>query len=267
MTASSLLATAAAASAATTSDVAYSRNWAGWAVTGNTFKYVATTFTVPHVSCTGVNEHFSMWVGLDGKEATDPGLVQAGVEVDCNAPGPLPVYHAFWEQLPALQHQLSPKTFPVTPGEQIKVIVNYDDSLHNLNWMLGGYDSHGILDHFASGAFANGSRRLSAECIVESTLVVSGKTVRPATLPHFGQANFTNGCAIDTVAVNPSWQSPRYDIVGSLHRYPGVTSPLISGNVHKEILNTTGARIGTVRATPSTENPQNDAWQVVQKTS
>ena len=90
--------TAAAASTSTTST-----NWAGYAVTGKTFKRVSGAWVQPAIDCTttGATDAYSAtWVGLGGYSAAAQALEQVGVDADCSSAG-TPTYYAWYELVPA----------------------------------------------------------------------------------------------------------------------------------------------------------------------
>lgn len=112
-----------------------SPNWAGWVDQANTnvqLRYVAATFTVPTVTCTGNDEDAYFWVGLDGWPSTNLTVEQAGIEVLCisTPSGNIPEYVSFYETAPKRPVSVD----NVKPGDSISVDVYYDsdNNMYNL---------------------------------------------------------------------------------------------------------------------------------------
>jgi hypothetical protein len=97
----------------------YSSNWAGVAATGNTFKAVSATYSVPSVNCTKTANAFAYhWVGLDGYNNST--VEQDGVAGYCINRSP--VYFAWSEMYPAgIGVQ-----FYLNPGDAIRSSVTYN---------------------------------------------------------------------------------------------------------------------------------------------
>ncbi len=83
---------------------AVSSNWAGYAVTGQTFKTVSGTWVQPTANCsasTAETTASAFWVGLGGDSDTSSALEQTGTEADCLANGTTR-YTAWYELVPGL---------------------------------------------------------------------------------------------------------------------------------------------------------------------
>ncbi len=57
-----------------------SSNWSGYVAAGGPFTAVAGTFNVPSLTATPTRAATAEWVGIDGSSASDPSLIQAGVQ-------------------------------------------------------------------------------------------------------------------------------------------------------------------------------------------
>jgi hypothetical protein len=95
-----------------------SSNWSGYAETG-TFTGVSSTWTVPAVAATSSASYSSAWIGVDG--FNDSNLIQTGTEEDYYSGSAH--YDAWWEILPAAETEISPTTYPVAPGDQMKASI------------------------------------------------------------------------------------------------------------------------------------------------
>jgi hypothetical protein len=94
-----------------------STNWAGYAVTGSTYRSVSATWTQPAVNCSVTPTGWSsFWVGLDGD--TSNTVEQTGTEADCSSGRA--VYSAWYEMYPKF-----PKTYatPVSAGDHMSASV------------------------------------------------------------------------------------------------------------------------------------------------
>jgi hypothetical protein len=92
----------------------------GIAHKGVKFRYVATKFRVPTVTCTSTNSKSSFWVGLDG--AGTPTVEQVGVSTDCH--NRHPTYQSWYEMFPeGVQYM-----FSVHPGDSLSMWVSQNSS-------------------------------------------------------------------------------------------------------------------------------------------
>jgi hypothetical protein len=100
-----------------------SSNWSGYSSTGGPFTVVKGTFTVPApVAGTSPRAEVAEWVGVDGTSASDPSLIQAGVDeqADPNSPSGFD-YSPWWEILPATATPIT--TVTVNPGDKVTVTI------------------------------------------------------------------------------------------------------------------------------------------------
>jgi hypothetical protein len=100
-----------------------SSNWSGYSSVGGPYTVVKGTFTVPSpVAGTSPRAQVAEWVGVDGTSASDPSLIQAGVDeqADPESPGGLDVA-PWWEILPATATPIT--TVPVSVGDEVTVTI------------------------------------------------------------------------------------------------------------------------------------------------
>ncbi len=99
-----------------------SKNWSGYALTGNAFTQVTGTWRVPQVQVPRKrhyrkNTFSSSWVGIDG--FGNSSLIQAGTEQDwVNGK---PFYQAWWEVLPAPETPITSMT--IRSGDEMRVAI------------------------------------------------------------------------------------------------------------------------------------------------
>ena len=99
-----------------------SSNWAGYSVTGGTYRSVSSTWTQPAVNCSVTPTGWSsFWVGLDGD--TSNTVEQTGTEADCS--NGHAVYSGWYEMYPKF-----PKTYatPVGAGDRMSASVTTNGS-------------------------------------------------------------------------------------------------------------------------------------------
>ena len=99
-----------------------SSNWSGYVAEGGPFTAVAGTFNVPTLTTAATRAATAEWVGIDGSSASDPSLIQAGVQETYDPSSTSPVrWFAWWEILPAAETQIP---LPVAAGNAITVAIN-----------------------------------------------------------------------------------------------------------------------------------------------
>ena len=106
-----------------------STNWSGYVQSAsiNGYSKVSGSWTVPAVDCSANDSTASSsWAGIGGGSDSDPTLIQAGSEQDCNGG---PEYSAWWEVFPAPSigpsgGVLSSQSFEVQPGDQMTVSID-----------------------------------------------------------------------------------------------------------------------------------------------
>jgi hypothetical protein len=99
-----------------------STNWSGYSATGQTFTSVSASWTQPTAACTTTQTYSSFWVGLDGDGSNS--VEQTGTDADCSAAG-VPTYYAWYEMYPKFPVNLSPTTYPVSPGDHLTASVTF----------------------------------------------------------------------------------------------------------------------------------------------
>jgi hypothetical protein len=161
-----------------------STNWAGYAVTGGTYKTVTSSWVQPAVTCSGT-AYSSFWVGIDGD--TSGTVEQTGTEADCI--GSTPSYSSWYEMYPKF-----PVNYPdqVSPGDHFTATVTTDGkgnfTLALTNTTRGWTES--VAKRLKSAKLA------SAEVIAEAPSSSGG----PLPLANFGTASFSgaqvNGTAL-----------------------------------------------------------------------
>jgi len=101
---------------------AVSSNWAGYAVSGTTYRSVSGTWTQPAASCASARSSqtaSAFWVGLGGDSDATNALEQTGTEADCAANG-LATYSAWYELVPAASAKAPLK---ISAGDRISASV------------------------------------------------------------------------------------------------------------------------------------------------
>jgi Peptidase A4 family len=105
-----------------------STNWSGavqFASSGNAFKWVQGTWTVPNVYAPVQNplgwSYCSSWIGIDGDGSND--VCQAGVEHEIFGPEGLSVRicYPWWEWFP--ENEIQIPNFPVYAGDQVTCLI------------------------------------------------------------------------------------------------------------------------------------------------
>jgi hypothetical protein len=162
-----------------------STNWSGYAVTGNRFTSVSSSWTEPTAKCSGT-AYSSFWVGLDGD--TSGTVEQTGTDADCS--GSTPQYYAWYEMYPKFPVNLSGT---VRPGDKLTASVTTNGSG---SFTLKITDSTQGWSNTTTARLKS-AKLASAEVIAEAPSSSGG--VLP--LANFGTVNFTgasaNGVSLD----------------------------------------------------------------------
>jgi Peptidase A4 family len=215
LTCTGLGAAAAPVRAATTS---VSSNWAGYAVTGRTFRHVTGTWVVPTLDCSSGAGYSAAWVGLGGYAETSQALEQTGTEADCNGRGA--AHYSAWYELvpsPAVTGGMT-----VRAGDRISASVDVLGTRVRLH-----------LSNLTTGASLTKSARMSspetssAEWIVEAPSACDAAD-RCSQLPlgDFGTVSFTRAAATTaaghTGAISdPAWRRTRIALDAGRDPGPG----------------------------------------------
>ncbi len=209
-------------------DTVTSSNWSGYAVeaaSGQKFTDVIATWVEPAATCTtNQAQYASFWAGIDGYSSSS--VEQTGADSDCRGRS-RPSYYAWYEMYPANSVELSPSSYPVSPGDTLTSEISVKGSTFTLSLK----SSRGW--HFTSNQTGSGLAQSSAEVIAESPEICS-LTCSLAPLANFGTMTFNSVQA----AVNNGADQP----FGS---YTADNGP------HEIISETSN---GTVKAQPSALN-------------
>jgi peptidase A4-like protein len=209
MSLTSLLGAQAAAPRDASAATVVSSNWAGYAVTGKTYRHASGTWIVSAVTCsTAAATYSATWVGIGGYSETATALEQTGTEADCNSG--TATYSAWSELVPANARTLK---MAVQPGDRMSASVDVRGTRVTLR-----------LSNITRGTSYKRTERMaapdvsSAEWIVEapSGCTYSG-TCRQLPLGDFGTVAFTNARAT-TVAGHtgtigdPAWSATKVNL-------------------------------------------------------
>jgi hypothetical protein len=159
-----------------------SRNWAGYAATGDNFTAVSGTWTVPSVSAGRTPAADATWVGIGGIRARD--LIQAGT--DATVQSGQVRYTAWVELLPRASQRVP---LAVSAGDTVNVSITQQP---DETWQIRirntttGQSYEKVVTYQSS--------RSSAEWIEESP-AVGRRTLLP--LDNFGTIKFTSATAVE----------------------------------------------------------------------
>lgn len=211
--------TAGAAATSTTST-----NWAGYAVTGATYKRVSGTWLQPQVDCSTATEnaYSATWVGLGGYDTSSAALEQIGTEADCSSSGKAS-YSTWYELVPEAARNLALKTHA---GDKMSASVT-----------VTGRSVRMRLANLTTGRSVTRTRTTSnvdltsAEWIQETPSVcdTTGNTCQVLPLANFGSVDFTNAYATTRGGHKGSisdtaWDATTIDLVessGDRGEFPG----------------------------------------------
>jgi hypothetical protein len=161
-----------------------SRNWSGYAATGDNYTGISGTWSVPQVvpDATGASGVGATWVGIGGVKTRD--LIQAGTED--SGSGRQNEYQAWIEMLPAASKQVP---LAVAPGDSITVSID-EQGAGSQTWLI-------VLINNTSGKTYQTtvnytSTRSSVEWIEEAPSGRNG--VLP--IDNFGAVSFSGATAI-----------------------------------------------------------------------
>jgi len=170
-----------------------SSNWSGYADTGGPYNRVSATWNVPTVTCSGrSNGNSAEWVGIDGYSSST--VEQDGSEAYCS--GGSPFYYAWYELYgdnsvnSGDEVELSPSTYPVSPGDTISASV----SVSGTTWTLVVSDSQQGWSYSTNIVFS-GAAQSSAEWVVERPEECSFFSCSLTSLADFGSVQFLSASA------------------------------------------------------------------------
>jgi len=173
-----------------------STNWSGYALTGSAlgFHQVSASWTVPVPDCGSSATASATWAGIGGLLSSDPTLIQAGTEQDCN--GGSASYYAWWEGYPAPSEDIrSSGNYPVHGGDQVNVAI---DSTALVVWNISIHDLTAGWTYTNTTPFVAVGE--SAEWIEEAPLEVGSGAAAQASLSDFGIVSFS---ALEANGANP----------------------------------------------------------------
>lgn len=157
-------------------------NWAGYIVSGGTYKSVYASWTQPAVTCTSGSRLAGFWVGLDGFQSKT--VEQTGTVTTCAKGKPSA---AGWYELVPMEAEVNYRN-RVSPGDRIAAaVVSLDGGKYD--FILSDKTRHWTHSTVQSEP---GTQRSSAEVIAEAPS--SGDSVLP--LADFRKVNFT-GALVD----------------------------------------------------------------------
>jgi len=157
-----------------------STNWSGYAVTGKAFKSVTGSWIEPAITCNSSSdtEIVAVWAGLDGYN--DSTVEQTGTIAACVNGA---VEHLAWWELYPLNAIQVINTITVHSGDKFSASVTYSAKTKKYAMKITDETTGKT---FTKRATQSGTKRASAEFIVEAPCCVSSNTVYP--LPNFGTA-------------------------------------------------------------------------------
>ncbi|HML01054.1 MAG TPA: G1 family glutamic endopeptidase [Acidimicrobiales bacterium] len=169
-----------------------SSNWSGYADTGGPYNRVSATWPVPTVTCSQSNSYSAEWIGIDGYSSST--VEQDGSEADCSDGSPS--YYAWYEMYgdnsvnSGYQVELSPSTYPVSPGDTISASV----SVSGTTWTLAVSDSQKAWSYSTNIGFS-GAAQSSAEWVVERPEECNFFSCSLTSLADFGSVQFSSASA------------------------------------------------------------------------
>jgi hypothetical protein len=189
-----------------------SSNWAGYAVSGTTFRAVSGTWTQPAADCsspTASQTASAFWVGLGGSSEASNALEQTGTEADCSAGG-VATYSAWYELVPAASVKTPLK---VSAGDKISAAVEVTGTSVAIR-----------LRNLTTGKSFTKALRMaapditSAEWIAEAPSAVVPGGTRVIPLTDFGTVHFSSASATSTsghtgTISDSAWSATRVDLV------------------------------------------------------
>ncbi|MFT4034867.1 MAG: G1 family endopeptidase [Patulibacter sp.] len=176
--------------AATATSTTSSTNWAGYAVTGKTFKRVSGSWVQPAVDCTSTtrrNAYSASWVGLGGYDTDSTALEQIGTEADCS--NGTASYSSWYELVPEAAHDLKLK---ISAGDSISASVTV--SGHTVRMRLVNNTTGKSITKTRTTSNLDLS---SAEWIQETPSLCNSSATSCSVLPlaDFGSITFANASA------------------------------------------------------------------------
>jgi hypothetical protein len=125
------------------------------------FRYVATNFVVPRVTCTSPISKASFWTGLDGYNG-NPTVEQVGLSTNCF--NGQPTYLTFWEMYPNKVNYM----YYVNPGDSLFIAVYYDSGANDYSLQMTDSTSGVSFNKIETCPSGHTCANTSAEVILEA---------------------------------------------------------------------------------------------------
>ncbi|MDE3025574.1 MAG: hypothetical protein KGI93_08400 [Acidobacteriota bacterium] len=203
---------------------AASSNWAGYAVTGQTFTDVKGTWVQPAVTCPASGSTYAaFWVGLGGASGGNGGLEQTGTEADCR--NGVASYSAWYELLPDGSIQVP---VVVAPGDTISAEVAADTTAGTATMTLTDLTNGQTFTTQQTPSILDDS---SAEWIAEApSQCLGGSRCIQLALSNFGTVQFSGSSTtanghVGTIT-DASWSATPIELGGGAgSAVPAALSP------------------------------------------
>jgi Peptidase A4 family/PDZ domain len=210
---------------------AYSRNWSGYAATGDGFSAVHATWTVPEPAADAEAGTSATWVGIGGVMGDD--LIQAGTGQSVSASGRVQ-YQAWVETLPQAAR---PVALAVHPGDSVSVSLTEQEAD---SWAVR-LDNNTTGQHY-EGTVAYHSSHSSAEWIQEAPFA-GRRGILP--LNGFGTLTFSDaGATQDGQSLNLAQAGARpISMYGPSGQTLAVPSPLGPDGASFSVARTTSPNV------------------------
>jgi Peptidase A4 family len=176
-----------------------STNWAGYAMSGDTYTAVQGTWVVPQVSYQAYPgspdvEASSTWIGIGGQDG-DQTLIQIGTMQAADPSGDTE-YFAWYEILPATEVPISRKQYPIKPGDTINATIECTAGCRpnvQATWVLTLSNANRWANPYTITVPYTSSLS-SVEWIVEGPCLKNCESSEPgfAYLPNYGSTTFTS---------------------------------------------------------------------------
>lgn len=203
---------------------AASGNWAGYAVTGQSFTDVKGAWVQPAVTCPAAGATYAaFWVGLGGATGGNGGLEQTGTEADCR--NGVASYSAWYELLPDGAIQV-PMT--VDPGDTMSAEVIADTTAGTATMTLADLTTGQMFTTQQTPSILDTS---SAEWIAEApSQCLGGSRCIQLPLSNFGTVQFSGSSTtanghVGTIS-DASWSATAIELGGAAgSAVPAALSP------------------------------------------
>jgi hypothetical protein len=168
-------------------------NWAGYAVSGETFDSVRATWVQPAVTCQTANSWSVFWVGLDGFGGDT--VEQGGSYALCGAVGSPAVYSLWWEMWPTNDVQTVTLSQPLRAGDVIQASVVYNPSAANYTITVEDETTSQAFTEVETCAADLTCLNATAEAVTEAPTMESGDLFP---LANYGAMAYANVSVTDS---------------------------------------------------------------------